>query len=110
MDEIEPLSEMLFPSFDGEFLREVNEITDEEMHEWEDLPCELEVVFGTTTISLKELAALTPGALISLDETQDELCEVLVNGQKMARGRIVQGNDHYGIQILSFNKNHSMLQ
>ncbi len=80
----------------------------EDLHELgslEVLRAKVEVVFGKTTMTLKELAALEKGALLPLDELCDDLVEIFVNGMKIGRGEIVVVDGHFGVKIVSFTKN-----
>jgi flagellar motor switch protein FliN len=89
----------------GEQLRPLDGLTDKEMGELENLKAQVEVVFGKTTLTLKELAALKTGTLLPLNELCDELVEIYVNGMRIGRGEIVSIDGKFGVKIISFTKN-----
>jgi flagellar motor switch protein FliN len=62
-----------------------------------DLP--LVVRFGRTELPLKTLAALGPGSVIDLGRSPDDLVDVLVSHQIVAKGEVVIVAGHYGVRI-----------
>ena len=88
----------------GELPRPLTELTSQEIQDLESLKIDLEVVFGKTRMTLKELAALEKGSLLPLDELCDDLVDIYANGQKIGRGEIVAVDDHFGVKIVAFTK------
>jgi flagellar motor switch protein FliN/FliY len=70
-----------------------------------DVPVQLTVEVGRTTMTLAELVQLGPGSLVELDREAHEPTDVLVNGKVVARGEIVTIKESYGIRITSIVKN-----
>ncbi|GHC64642.1 flagellar motor switch protein FliN [Limoniibacter endophyticus] len=67
------------------------------------IPVEVQIVLGSTTMSVSELMSLQKGATIALDRRIGEPVDVVVNGRRIARGEItVLENDpsRFGIQLI----------
>jgi flagellar motor switch protein FliN len=63
---------------------------------------ELEVTaeLGRTRMTVRELLALTPGAVIELDGAAGGPVDLLVNGRVIARGEVVVIDESFGIRII----------
>jgi flagellar motor switch protein FliN/FliY len=59
----------------------------------------LRAVAGEATMTVGELAALREDAVLKLDRPVDEPVDVILDGQVVARGRLVAVGDQFGIQI-----------
>lgn len=64
-----------------------------------DIPVQLSVVLGRTTIRLNHLLRLNRGDVIELDRKVGEPVEILVNSRLVARGEIVLIDDRLGITM-----------
>lgn len=65
-----------------------------------EVPLELSVELGRVTVSLRELAAkLAPGSVVNLTKHTNELLDIRVNGQLVARGEAVAVGERYGVRI-----------
>jgi flagellar motor switch protein FliN/FliY len=64
-----------------------------------DVPVELSVEVGRTTMTIRETLAITPGSIISLDRMAGEPVDLLVNGRRIARGEVVAVDEEYGLRI-----------
>lgn len=53
------------------------------------LPVQVRVVLGSTTMPVAALAKLGRGSVVALDRKVGELVEVMVNGRLVARGEVV---------------------
>jgi flagellar motor switch protein FliN/FliY len=62
---------------------------------------ELEVTaeLGRTRMTVRELLALTPGAVVELDGAAGGPVDLLVNGRTIARGEVVVIDESFGIRI-----------
>ncbi len=100
----EELSEVVFSNLEGVPPEPLDPISDKELGHWKDLTVHLEVIFGSASLSLARLASITRDTVIPLEQHEDELCDLLMNGQRIARGKIVSQKGHYGIQILSLTE------
>ena len=54
---------------------------------------------GRKRMSVRDLLALTPGAVIELDRAAGSPVDVLVNGTLIARGEVVVIDEEFGIRI-----------
>lgn len=64
-----------------------------------DVPVELSVEVGRTTMTIRETLALAPGSIISLDRMAGEPVDLLVNGRRVARGEVVAVDEEFGLRV-----------
>lgn len=64
-----------------------------------DISLQLTVELGRTTMSIKEVLALTSGSVIELDKLTGESAELLVNGRLIAKGEVVVVDENFGLRI-----------
>jgi flagellar motor switch protein FliN len=64
-----------------------------------DVAVTLALEVGRTRMSVRELLALVPGAVVELDRLAGEPLDVLVNGVRIARGEVVVVNEKFGIRL-----------
>jgi flagellar motor switch protein FliN/FliY len=64
-----------------------------------DIPVELAVEIGRTTMTIRQAIALAPGAVITLDRMAGEPVDLLVNGKRIARGEVVAIDEEFGLRI-----------
>jgi type III secretion protein Q len=69
------------------------------------LPIRLEFVLATHDIALGELAAFVAGQLIPLATDAAHRIEVRANGKAVARGELVQLEEHLGVELLEVYRN-----
>ena len=62
-----------------------------------DLP--LVVRFGRTVMPLRAVADLSPGSVVDMGRSPDELVELLVGERLIARGEVVIVGGNYGVRI-----------
>ena len=98
------LAKVALSPIEGEVAPPRAELTDRELAQLGSLKAEVEVLFGKTKCTLKELAALEEGHLIPLDDLCDDLVDIYVNGSKIGRGEIVAVDDHFGVKSITFTK------
>lgn len=60
---------------------------------------EVTVELGRTRMPVRELLALTPGAVVALDRAAGSPADLLVNGRLIARGEVVVVDEDFGIRI-----------
>ena len=63
------------------------------------IPVEVSVELGRSTISLKEIYNLSEGAIVELDRLVGEPLNLVVNGQVIAQGEVVAIDNNFGIRI-----------
>jgi flagellar motor switch protein FliN/FliY len=60
---------------------------------------ELTVELGRTRMTVRDLLALAPGAVVELDRAAGSPADLLVNGRLIARGEIVVVDEDFGVRI-----------
>jgi flagellar motor switch protein FliN/FliY len=64
-----------------------------------DVPVELSVEIGRTTMTIRETLEIGPGAIITLDKMTGEPVDLLVNGRRIARGEVVAIDEEFGLRV-----------
>ena len=64
-----------------------------------DIPLEISVELGRTSMLINELLQLGPGSVIELDKIAGEPMEILVNEKLVARGEVVVVKDKFAIRL-----------
>ena len=64
-----------------------------------DVPVELAVEIGRTTMTIRETMALTPGSVVVLNRMAGEPVDLLVNGRRIARGEVVAIDEEFVLRI-----------
>ena len=65
----------------------------------QDVDVKLTVEIGSTSLTLRELLALSETSVIELDRQSNELLDVLVNGTLIGRGEVVMVGDRFGVRM-----------
>jgi flagellar motor switch protein FliN/FliY len=71
----------------------------EKLKKFLDLPLLIEVVVGSTTLTLGEILNLSPGSVVELDNLVEEPVDIKVNGKLVAKGELVVVEDKFGVKI-----------
>jgi flagellar motor switch protein FliN/FliY len=64
-----------------------------------DVPVELAVEIGRTTMTIGETLGLGPGSIITLNRLAGEPVDLLVNGKPIARGEVVVIDEEFGLRV-----------
>src|SRR6185312_14143246 len=64
-----------------------------------DVPVELTVEVGRTTMTIGETLAIGPGSIVSLNRAIGEPVDLLVNGKRIARGEVVAVDEEFGLRV-----------
>ena len=80
---------------------ELEKLDPEKLNLLLDIPLKVSVVLGRTKKSIKDVLAMTPGAIAELETLVDEPVDVLVNGKLVAKGEVVVVNENFGVKITS---------
>jgi flagellar motor switch protein FliN/FliY len=64
-----------------------------------DVPVELSVEIGRTTMTIRETLEIGPGAIITLNKMTGEPVDLFVNGCRIARGEVVAIDEEFGLRI-----------
>jgi flagellar motor switch protein FliN/FliY len=65
----------------------------------QDVVMELSAELGRTTMTVRELLTLQPGAVVELDRLAGSPADLLVNGRLIARGEVVVVDEDYALKI-----------
>ncbi|MDM7267115.1 MAG: flagellar motor switch protein FliN [Aquificota bacterium] len=65
-----------------------------------DIPLHVEVVVGSTVITLGELLHLDTGSVVELEQNVEAPVDIKVNGKLIAKGEIVIIEDKFGVRII----------
>jgi flagellar motor switch protein FliN len=71
----------------------------EKLKKFLDLPLLIEVVVGSTTLTLGEILNIGPGSVVELDNLVEEPVDIKVNGKLVAKGEIVVVEEKFGVKI-----------
>ena len=64
-----------------------------------DVPLDVSVELGRCRMTIQNLLALGPGAIVELDKVAGEPLDILINDRLVARGEAVVVNDKFGVRI-----------
>lgn len=64
-----------------------------------DVPVQITVELGRARMQIRNLLALSYGAVIELDILAGEPLEIMVNGCLVAQGEVVIVNERYGVRL-----------
>jgi flagellar motor switch protein FliN len=64
-----------------------------------DVPVELTVEIGRTTMTIRETLEMGPGSIVALDRMTGEPVDLLVNGHTIAHGEVVAIDEEFGLRI-----------
>ncbi len=70
-----------------------------------DMPLDVHVKLGSTTLQLKDVFKITVGSVIELGQPADEPAALVANGKVTARGRLVIAKGQYGLKVVSKVRN-----
>jgi len=64
-----------------------------------DIKLQIRVLFGRTSMRLRDLLKLSSGSVLELDRSPDDIVELVVNDRVIARGQVVVVEGCYGIRV-----------
>ena len=64
-----------------------------------DVPVELTVEIGRTTMTIGETLTIGPGTIIGLKRMTGEPVDLLVNGRRIARGEVIAIDEEFGFRV-----------
>jgi flagellar motor switch protein FliN/FliY len=64
-----------------------------------DVPVEVTVVMGRTSMTIRDTLALGTGSIITLDRLVGEPADLFANGRLIARGEVVAIDEEYGLRV-----------
>jgi flagellar motor switch protein FliN/FliY len=71
-----------------------------------DVEMEVTVELGRTRMTVRELLALAPGAVVELDRAAGSPADLLVNGRLIARGEVVVVDEDFAVRITEIIGSH----
>jgi flagellar motor switch protein FliN/FliY len=71
---------------------------------FKDIRVSLNAGLGQVSMTVEELLALTPGAVIKLDLKLNDLVELRLNQSVVAMGEIVAVDDNFGLRIVEISR------
>jgi flagellar motor switch protein FliN/FliY len=75
-----------------------------------DIKVNLEVVLGSSKMTLNEVLKLNPGGVVELNKLAGEPVDIIANNKLIARAEIVVIEDNFGVKILEIVGNAQKLQ
>ena len=87
------------PEAAKEISDEMQAVEDFDLNLLLDIPLEITVELGRTSIQIQELLELGPGSAVTLSKLEGEPVDILANEKLIARGEVVLQNKKYGIRI-----------
>ena len=82
-----------------EGVKEVNESMNLDMIM--DIPVDVHVEIGSTTLPVREFLRLGTGSVLQLDRLVGEPADLIVNGKQIGKGDIVVVDETFGVRITS---------
>lgn len=64
-----------------------------------DLDMQISVELGRTSMTVRDLLALSRGAVVQLDRLAGEPVDIFVGERKMAEGEVVVLGEHFGVRL-----------
>ena len=64
-----------------------------------DVQLQVTVELGRTTLKVRDVLALGPGAVVELDKHAGEPVDVVVNNKPVARGEVVVIDENFGVRV-----------
>ncbi|TFE66507.1 flagellar motor switch protein FliN, partial [Methylacidiphilum caldifontis] len=62
-----------------------------------DVPMTVEVVLGSTAVTVKDALEIGPGSVVELDRVYGEPVDIMLNGRLVAHGEVVIVGDQFGV-------------
>lgn len=66
-----------------------------------DMPLNVHVTLGRTTLLLKDVFKMTVGSIIELGQSASEPADLVANGKVTARGQLVILKGQYGLKVVA---------
>ena len=69
-----------------------------------DIKLQVRVLFGRTSMRLRDLLRLSAGSVVELDRAPDDIVELVINDRVIARGQVVVVEGCYGIRVTEISR------
>ncbi len=70
-----------------------------ELQDFADIPFEVTILIGKTTMTINDLLRLNRGEIVELNKSAGESFDVLINGKLAAHGDVTVMDDRFAIRI-----------
>jgi flagellar motor switch protein FliN/FliY len=70
----------------------------------EDIEVELSIVLGSAQVQIRQILQMSRGAMIPLDCGQDDPTLVFVNGELIAKGRILVNSEEMSLEVTELTR------
>ncbi|WP_430985900.1 FliM/FliN family flagellar motor switch protein, partial [Escherichia coli] len=70
----------------------------------EDIEVELSIVLGSAQVQIRQILQMSRGAMIPLDCGQDDPTLVFVNGELIAKGRILVNSEEMSLEVTEITR------
>jgi flagellar motor switch protein FliN/FliY len=78
----------------------------EELGPLADIPMEVDVELGRTTMKAREILSLVEGSIIRLTRSAGENMDIVIGGARLGSGEIVIMEDTVGVRITDFQEDN----
>ncbi len=80
-------------------MEKMHQMLSEDLGHILDIPLQLSMELGKTSMSIRELLKLTPGSVVELNKSLSEPIDIYVNGTLLAQGEMMAVNDKFAIRL-----------
>lgn len=70
----------------------------------EGVTIDLQIVLGSTDVPIRQIVKMGRGAMIPLGVSHADLTQVLVNGQLVAKGRVMVSGENLSLEVAEITK------
>lgn len=70
----------------------------------EGVTIDLQIVLGSTDVPIRQILKMGRGAMIPLGVSHSDLTQVLVNGQLVAKGRVMVSGENLSLEVAEITK------
>lgn len=70
----------------------------------EGVTLDLQIVLGSTDVPIRQIVKMGRGATIPLGVSHSDLTQVLVNGQLVAKGRVMVSGENLSLEVAEITK------
>ncbi len=78
---------------------ETQEEFDEKLSVLMDIPLEISVEIGSTSLPIEEVLKLNPNKIVEFDKDIDKPVDIKINGKLVAQGELYTVKNHFGVRI-----------
>jgi flagellar motor switch protein FliN/FliY len=75
---------------------------EKEFEDYLDIPFQVTIVIGRTSLTIGELLNLDFGSIVQLPKSAGESFDVLANGKRVAKGDVTIMEDRFGVRVTEF--------